>query len=100
MRKQKRDDDNYFDYLYGFITTARNWHFLLYTPGKISQGSKFPFSIEFSEDALIKDSIEHKTLCNGDKKVLGVIVGLLKEGMRGRCFPSKNRGKSFEKISV
>src|SRR5881392_2260588 len=47
MRKQKRDDDDDFDYLYGIVTTARGWHFLLYTPGKISQGNKLPFSIEF-----------------------------------------------------
>ena len=36
-RKRKRDDGDDFDYLYGIVTTARDWHF--YTPGKISQGS-------------------------------------------------------------
>ncbi|GES75218.1 hypothetical protein GLOIN_2v1587390 [Rhizophagus clarus] len=78
-RKRKRDDDDDFDYLYGIVTTARDWHFLLYTPGKISQGSKLPFSIEFSEDALNKESVEYQTLRNGVKKVLGVVVGLLKD---------------------
>ena len=29
-RKQKRDDDDDFDYLYGIVTTGRDWHFLLY----------------------------------------------------------------------
>ncbi|RGB35191.1 hypothetical protein C1646_759644 [Rhizophagus diaphanus] len=57
-RKRKRDDGDDFDYLYGIVTTARDWHFLLYTPGKISQGSKLPLSIEFSEDALDKKSPE------------------------------------------
>ena len=79
MRKRKREDDDDFDYLYGIVTTARDWYFLLYTPGKISQGSKLPFSIEFSEDALDKESVEYQTLCNGMRKVLGVVVGLLKD---------------------
>ena len=33
LRKQKWNDDNDFDYLYGIVTTTRDWHFLLYTPG-------------------------------------------------------------------
>jgi hypothetical protein len=36
-------------------------------------------STEFSEDALDKDSVEYQTLHNGVKRVLGVIVGLLKD---------------------
>src|ERR1043165_9908340 len=79
MRKRKRDDDDDFDYLYGIVTTARDWHFLLYTPEKISQGNKLTFSIEFSEDAFVKESVEYQTLRNGVKKVLGVVVGLLKD---------------------
>ncbi len=78
-RKRKREDGDDFDYLYGIVTTARDWHFLLYTPGKISQGNKLPFSIEFSEDALNKESEEYKSLRNGVKKALGVVVGLLKD---------------------
>jgi hypothetical protein len=79
LRKRKREDYDDFDYLYGVVTTARDWHFLLYTPGKFSQGSKLPFSIEFSEDALNKDSVEYQTLRNGVKKVFGVVVGLLRD---------------------
>jgi len=78
-KKRKRGDDDDFDYLYGIITTARDWHFLLYTPGIISQGGKLPLSIEFSEDALDKDSEEYQTLRSGVKKVLGVVVGLLRD---------------------
>ncbi|GBB97991.1 hypothetical protein RclHR1_03110023 [Rhizophagus clarus] len=78
-RKRKRDDGDDFDYLYGIVTTARDWHFLLYTPGRISQGSKLPLSIEFSEDALDKKSPEYQTLCNGVKKVLSVVVGIIKD---------------------
>jgi hypothetical protein len=47
--------------------------------GENSQGNKLPFSIEFSEDALNKESEEYKSLRNGVKKVLGVVVGLLKD---------------------
>ncbi|CAB4433028.1 unnamed protein product [Rhizophagus irregularis] len=46
---------------------------------KREDGSKLPFSIEFSEDALVKESVEYQTLRNGVKKVLGVLVGLLKD---------------------
>jgi hypothetical protein len=53
-RKRKRDDGDDFDYLYGIVTTARDWHFLLYTPGKISQGSKLPLSIEFPKMLWLK----------------------------------------------
>ena len=79
MRKQKQKNDNDFNYLYGVVTTAQDWHFLLYTLRKISQGSKLPFSIEFSEDALDKKFVEYQILRNGVKKVLGIVVGLLKD---------------------
>src|SRR5277367_4514240 len=77
-RKRKRDDDD-FDYLYGIVTTARDWHFLLYTPGNISRAGKSPISIEFTEDALNKDSEEYYALRKGVKKVLEIVVWLLKD---------------------
>src|ERR1044072_1367274 len=91
LRKRKRNDDDDFDYLYGIVTTARDWHFLLYTPGKISQGSKLPLSIEFSEDALDKESAEYQTLRNGVKRVLGVVVGLLKDRACAEEEPERKR---------
>ena len=72
-------DDDDFDYLYGIVTSARDWHFLLYSPGEISQASEIPVTIEFNKKALNKESEEYKLLCNGIKKVLGVVVGLLKD---------------------
>lgn len=74
-RKRKRDGDDDFDYLYGIITSARDWHFLLYSPGEISQASEVPVTIEFNKKALDKDSEEYQTLRSGVKKVLGVVVG-------------------------
>jgi hypothetical protein len=58
---------------------------------KISQGSKLPFSIEFSEDALDKESAEYQTLRNGVKKVLGVVVGLLKDRACAEEEPERKR---------
>ena len=59
------------------MTSARDWHFLLYSPGEISQASELPLAIEFNKKALVKDSEEHKTLHSGVKKVLGMVVGML-----------------------
>ncbi|PKK61274.1 hypothetical protein RhiirC2_760907 [Rhizophagus irregularis] len=73
-RKRKRGDE-YFDYL---VSTGRDWHFLLYLPGEIYRGSKLPFTIEFTDDALEKESKDRQVLCESVKKVLGVVVELLK----------------------
>ena len=78
-KKWKRSDNDDFDYLYGIVTSARDWHFLLYSPGEISQVSEVPVTIEFNKKALNKESEEYQTLRNGVRKVLGVVVGLLKD---------------------
>ncbi|CAG8738919.1 16948_t:CDS:2, partial [Gigaspora rosea] len=48
-------------------------------PGEISQGSKLPYTIEFTEDALNEESEEYQILRKSVKRVLGVVVGLLKD---------------------
>ncbi|GBB90500.1 hypothetical protein RclHR1_17490006 [Rhizophagus clarus] len=83
-RKQTRDDD-YFDYLYGIVTLARDWHFLLYSLGEILQASKAPFSIEFTEKSLDESSEEYQTLHRGVRKILSIIVGLLNDRVCERC---------------
>ncbi|GBB99407.1 hypothetical protein RclHR1_03510001 [Rhizophagus clarus] len=60
-RKRKRVGD-YFDYIYGIVTTGQDWHFLLYTPGNILKGSKSPHIIFFTDDALVEDFEEYQTL--------------------------------------
>jgi len=50
------------------MTTARDWHFLLYSPGEISQASELPLAIEFNKKALVKDSEEYKMLHSDVKK--------------------------------
>ncbi|GBB94481.1 hypothetical protein RclHR1_23620003 [Rhizophagus clarus] len=89
-RKRKRDDD-YFDYLYRIVTSARDWHFLLYSPGEILQASKAPFSIEFVEESLVENSEEYQTLHKGVRKVLGIIVGLLKDRACAEEEPERKR---------
>ncbi|RIA81596.1 hypothetical protein C1645_836761 [Glomus cerebriforme] len=56
QEKTKRTDEDDFDYLYGIVTTARDWHFLLYSPGEILQASELPVTIEYNKKALDKDS--------------------------------------------
>jgi hypothetical protein len=93
-RKRTRDEafgGDDFDYLYGIVTTARDWHFLLYSPGEISQASEAPFTIEFNKKALEKNSEEYQALHNGVKKVLGMIVGLLKDRACVDKSPSSKR---------
>ncbi|CAG8616423.1 694_t:CDS:2, partial [Ambispora gerdemannii] len=60
-RKRKRDEafDDDFDYLYGIVTTGRDWHFLLYSPGEIAQASESAYTIEFNKKSLDKDSEEY-----------------------------------------
>ncbi|PKY60643.1 hypothetical protein RhiirA4_550723 [Rhizophagus irregularis] len=75
-RKRKRGEED-FDYLYGIVTTGRDWHFLLYSPGKISKASDTAYLIEFSRKALEPNSKSYQSLCDSVKEVLGIIVGLL-----------------------
>ncbi|CAG8537230.1 14845_t:CDS:2 [Cetraspora pellucida] len=94
-RKRKWDEafDDDFDYLYGIVTTGRDWHFLLYSPGEISKGSKMPLSIEFTDDALEEDSNEYQALYNGVKRVLGAVVGLLKDRACVKKSPSSKQAR-------
>ncbi|PKK78951.1 hypothetical protein RhiirC2_728347, partial [Rhizophagus irregularis] len=61
MNKKGKEDGD-FDYLFGIVTTGRDWIFLLNSSDKIFQGSKLPYTIEFTEEALNEDSEEYQTL--------------------------------------
>ena len=61
------------------MTTARDWHFLLFSPGEISQASELPVTIEFNKKALDRSSNAYKSLRSAVKEVLEIIVGLLKD---------------------
>lgn len=91
-KKRKRDDD--FDYIYGIVTTGRDWHFLLYTPEEIKKGSKLSHIINFTDDALIENSKEYEILYKGVQEVLSIIVGLLMD--RACVEPNKKRARINE----
>ena len=93
-KKRKRGkEEDFFDYLYGIVTTGRDWHFLLYTPGEISKASDTPLTIEFTKKALDKKSEEYRAMCDGVKKVLGVVVGLIKDRASIEKSPAKKRAR-------
>ncbi|GES82758.1 hypothetical protein GLOIN_2v1582864 [Rhizophagus clarus] len=73
-KKKRKRGDNDFDYLYGIVTTGRDWHFLLYSPRKISKVSDITNLIKFSRKALEPNSKSYQSLCDSVKEVLGIIV--------------------------
>jgi hypothetical protein len=90
--KRKREDDD-FDYLYGIVTSARDWHFLLYSPGEISQASELPLAIEFNKKALVKDSEEYKKLHDDVKNVLEMVVGMVIDRACAEEEPDRKRAR-------
>ena len=72
---------------------GRNWFFLLYTPGQISKASDIPLTIEFTKEALDKNSEEYHALCEGVKKVLAVVVGLINDRATADKSPAKKRNR-------
>ncbi|PKY37573.1 hypothetical protein RhiirA4_536549 [Rhizophagus irregularis] len=68
-----------YDYIYGIVTTATEWYFILFASDGISFTSKNPLNIRFSESALKEGSEEEKELHKNVKRVMEVIVGLLKD---------------------
>lgn len=50
------------DYLYGIVTTATDWYFILYSTEKFSSKSRNPINGKFSETALTEDSEEELEL--------------------------------------
>ncbi|PKC61563.1 hypothetical protein RhiirA1_466359 [Rhizophagus irregularis] len=62
-----RDD---FDYIYGIVTTAMDWYFILYASDGIYCTSKNPLNIRFTESALIENLEDKKELCKNVKRVI------------------------------
>ncbi|GES92663.1 hypothetical protein GLOIN_2v1513366 [Rhizophagus clarus] len=55
------------------------------------KASKASFSIEFTEESLVKNSEEYQTLHKGVRKVLDIIVGLLKDRACAKEEPKRKR---------
>ncbi|PKY58531.1 hypothetical protein RhiirA4_412143 [Rhizophagus irregularis] len=78
-----------FDYLYGIVTTASDWYFLMYTPERI-YCSKDDYHIVLNEK-IMKDDVK---LCLGVKKVMEVIVDLLKDRVEVDDSPDSKRART------
>ncbi|RHZ57821.1 hypothetical protein Glove_383g6 [Diversispora epigaea] len=78
--KKKRTADEAFkdeyDYLYEIVSTATEWHFIVFATDGIYCTSKSEYRINLSKTALKKDLESTREDVN---QVLGVIVGLLKD---------------------
>ncbi|GES79197.1 hypothetical protein GLOIN_2v1652170 [Rhizophagus clarus] len=79
--KKKRTADqafgnDYFDYIYGIVTTGTEWHFIIYTLDGIFSTSGSEYQINLTKSA-VKENPE--LLRNNVKRVIGIIVGLLKD---------------------
>ncbi|POG58210.1 hypothetical protein GLOIN_2v1732611 [Rhizophagus irregularis DAOM 181602=DAOM 197198] len=97
-RKQKADDTfgEEYDYLFGIMTTATEWHFLLYIPNGLFCTSRNPLNIHFVESALEEDSEDEKELYKNVKRVMEVIVGLLKKRVDVEKEPKNKKAKVQE----
>ncbi|CAB4445987.1 unnamed protein product [Rhizophagus irregularis] len=80
-----------FDYLYGIVTTASDWYFLMYTPERI-YCSKDDYHIVLNEK-IMKDDVKLRL---GVKKVMEVIVDLLKDRVEVDDSPDSKRPREFE----
>ncbi|RIA88509.1 hypothetical protein C1645_826238 [Glomus cerebriforme] len=89
-KKQKESEafNDDFDYLYGIVTTAMDWYFIMYTPERIyciTAGYHITLTEEILED--------EERLRRGVKKVMEVIVGLLKDRIEVNASPDSRRAR-------
>jgi hypothetical protein len=59
--------------------------------GKISKTSDTAYSIKFTKKALDPNSEEYQSLCKSVRKVLGIMVGLLKDRVCAEEEPKRKR---------
>ncbi|GES86474.1 hypothetical protein GLOIN_2v1511347 [Rhizophagus clarus] len=93
--KKKRTADqafgnDYFDYIYGIVTTGTEWHFIIYTPDGIYSTSGSEYQINLTKSA-VKDNPE--LLRSNVKRVIGIIVGLLKDRVSVDSSPASKRAR-------
>ncbi|GES95605.1 hypothetical protein GLOIN_2v1511347 [Rhizophagus clarus] len=93
--KKKRTADqafgnDYFDYIYGIVTTGTEWHFIIYTPDGIFSTSGSEYQINLTKSA-VKENPE--LLRNNVKRIIGIIVGLLKDRVSVDSSPASKRAR-------
>ncbi|RHZ89982.1 hypothetical protein Glove_9g81 [Diversispora epigaea] len=94
-RKQTASEafDDKFDYLYGIVSTAMDWHFIMYTPEKVYR------VIDNYHVPLAENILEDDTELRRDvKKVMEVIVGLLKDRVNVDDSPAIKRARTEKYI--
>ena len=82
--------------IYGIVTTATEWYFILFASNGISCTSKNPLNIRFTESALKENLEEEKELRKNVKQVMEVIVGLLKDRVDIEKEPATTRQRVQE----
>src|SRR6266540_2365921 len=80
--------NDYFDYIYGIVITGTEWYFIIYTPDDIFFTSSSEHQINLTKSA-IKENTE--LLRSNVKRVIGIIVGLLKDRVSVDSSPSSKR---------
>ena len=96
VNKKKHTIDEAFgdyDYLYGIVSTATEWYFILYSTNGIACTSRSPYNIRFIEAALVKNSKEEKELHENVKKIVEIIVGLLKDRVEVENISAKKKSR-------
>ena len=72
------------------MTTGTEWHFIIYTPDGIFSTSGSEYQINLTKSA-VKENPE--LLRNNVKRVIGIIVGLLKDRVSVDSFPTSKRAR-------
>ena len=83
-------NEDYFNYLYGIVITGIKWHFIIYTPDGIFSTSGSEYQINLTKSA-VKENPE--LLRNNVKRVIGIIVGLLKDRVSVDSSPTSKRAR-------
>jgi hypothetical protein len=98
MLKKKRKADEAFEsdyeYVYGIVSTATEWYFILHSTEAIYCTSRTEYRISLTEGAL-KDPSE---LRKNVKMILEVIVGLLKDRVSASEEPASKKRRVEEII--
>ena len=72
------------------MTTGTEWHFIIYTPDGIFSTSGSEYQINLTKSA-VKENPE--LLQNNVKRVIGIIVGLLKDRISVDSSPTSKRAR-------
>ncbi|GES99431.1 hypothetical protein GLOIN_2v1655004 [Rhizophagus clarus] len=97
LKKRRKSDEAFgseYEYVYGIVTTATDWYFILHSTVGIYCTSKTEYRISLTEDA-IKNPAE---LRKNVKRILEVIVGLLKDRISASEEPANKKCRVEEII--